>query len=248
MNKEVRVGFLPLFLEIAVAVDLLESGFSQQPAGIVLAQRKHIEIVPGAVRKDVFEACETVIDIDRLGHDLVAAIVVLVFAGKAAVEDAVVIALVEDQDAVMLECGVELGQRAAPIVLVEQMGKAVAEANNGVELAVDPSIEPPPIGMDGLKNEAAKDQQRLGALGAPLRREISVSDDRLANPLELLRDHAALTVVLLVIAAGNRHRLDQHQIAKGVPLATEKLPLRWKRRGHNNPVSAARRCQACASM
>jgi hypothetical protein len=40
----------------------------------------------------------------------------------------------------MLECGIELGERAAPIVLVEQMGETIAEAIMASNLPLTPRL------------------------------------------------------------------------------------------------------------
>lgn len=52
----------------------------------------------------------------------------------------------------MFERGIELSERAAPVVFMEQVGKAVAETDDGIEFAVDSTIEPSPIGMNDLED------------------------------------------------------------------------------------------------
>jgi hypothetical protein len=53
----------------------------------------------------------------RLRLYFVTTIIVRVFGGKPAAEDAVVIPLVKDEDAIMSELGIELGKRLAPVAL-----------------------------------------------------------------------------------------------------------------------------------
>ena len=53
----------------------------------------------------------------------------------------------------MLQCGVEFSQRPPAVILLEQMGEAVAEADDGVELAMHAAVEPTPVGMNGLEDD-----------------------------------------------------------------------------------------------
>jgi hypothetical protein len=91
---------------------------------------------------------------------------------KAFVEHGVVVALVEDQDAVVLERGVELGQSAPAVGFVVQVGERVAEADDGVVLALDVAVEPAPVGLHRLEDQPALlavveglRQHRGGAIG-----------------------------------------------------------------------------------
>ena len=71
------------------------------------------------------------------------------------VQDPVVVALVENQYAVVLERRVELCERPPAIPLLEEVGEGVAEADDGVVLPVDLPVQPTPIRVDGLENVVA---------------------------------------------------------------------------------------------
>ena len=49
----------------------------------------------------------------RLGHDLIAAVVVLVLRAEPMIQNDVVVALIENQYAIVFECSVKLRKRAA---------------------------------------------------------------------------------------------------------------------------------------
>ena len=56
----------------------------------------------------------------------------------------------------MLQRGIELGQRAAAVLLVMQVGERVAEADDRVVLARDVAVQPAPIGLDRLEDQAPR--------------------------------------------------------------------------------------------
>src|SRR5690606_30639212 len=67
----------------------------------------------------------------------------------------IVVALVDDQYAVVLQYGVELRQSAATVVFLEQVRKGVAEAYDGIEeLILHVAIQPAPVGVDGAHDVA----------------------------------------------------------------------------------------------
>ena len=49
--------------------------------------------------------------------------------------------------------------------------------------------------------------------------KITVSDDRIANFVELLNDQAAPTIVLDIVTAFYSNGLNEHNIAKQIPFA-----------------------------
>src|SRR3546814_4427201 len=91
VDQEVRLVFLVGFLEIAIGVQALEAGLGQELAHVLLAQRKHVELVLGPVREGVAEARQPGIDMLGLDQHPVAAIVVLVLGIIALVEDRIVV-------------------------------------------------------------------------------------------------------------------------------------------------------------
>ena len=107
-----------------------------------------------AVRKLVPEAGQSFIHVFGLGADVVAAVVEDVFRGEPIVEDVVVVTLIQDQDAVVPQHRVELGECLAAILLREQMGQRVSQADDRVILGVNIPAQPPPVGMKGLHDEA----------------------------------------------------------------------------------------------
>jgi hypothetical protein len=119
VDEEVRIGFLVGLLEVAVRLDGCEAGLADQLPRVVLAKREHVESELGAVRERVQEAGEALVDVLRFCADVVSAVVVLVLRREAVIQDRVVIALVEDEDAVVLQCGIELGEGAPAVLLVE---------------------------------------------------------------------------------------------------------------------------------
>ena len=107
----------------------------------------------GLVRELVAEPRQPLVDVLRLGADVVAAVVVDVLGREPIVEDVVVVALVQDQDAVVLQHRVELGEGLPAVLLREQMGQRVSQADDRVVLGVDVPAEPAPVGMEGLHDE-----------------------------------------------------------------------------------------------
>lgn len=73
--------------------------------------------------KLVAKARERVVDMLGLSTDIFAAVIVVVRRGNLMIQDGVVVALIEDQDAVVAQRGIEFCQGLAAIVLVVQMGE-----------------------------------------------------------------------------------------------------------------------------
>ena len=105
--------------------------------------------------KAVDHAYQPVVEMARLGGYLVATIIVLVLGGEAAVKHCVVVALIQDEDAVVLERGIELGQRASAVRLLVQVGERIAETDNSIVLAVDVPVQPAPVCLHGLEDQVA---------------------------------------------------------------------------------------------
>ena len=145
MDEEIRFVVLELRLEITIGMDPLETDLHHQLAGVVLPEWVHVEMESGAILEVVGEAGQSVVDMLRLDADVIAAIVVDVLARVAVVQDGVVVALVEDQEAVVIENGVKLSQGLAPILFLEQVGEGVAETDDGIEGLVDIAVEETPV-------------------------------------------------------------------------------------------------------
>ena len=69
------------------------------------------------------------------------------FGGKSLIQDQVVIALVEDQHAVVFQHGVEFGQCLASILLIEHMSERISQTDNRVEFSMHVAIEKAPVGL-----------------------------------------------------------------------------------------------------
>ena len=168
VNEEVRLGLLIRLLEVAVGLHAWESRFSQEFARVVLPQRKHVQVVRGAIWERVLKARQPVVDVLGLGDDVVAAVVVRVLRLEAVIEDAVVVALVDDQHAIVFERGIELRQRSPAVLLFEEVGERVSEADDRVELPVHLAVQPTPVGVDRLQDVVARFGvlERLGEHGS----------------------------------------------------------------------------------
>src|SRR5690606_29808948 len=177
MDEEVRLVVGVGLLEIAVGLDALEADFPHQPAHVILPKWIHVQVVVRPVWERVAEPCQPLVDVHGLGGDILAAVVVGVLAGIATVQDCVVVPLVDDQDAVMLEHRVELGQRLAPVAFREQVGEGVAQTDNGVVLAVHIPVEPAPVGVHHTQDVTAVGQAVGERTGQHLR--AAVRTDRL---------------------------------------------------------------------
>ena len=75
--------------------------------------------IDGAVGEFVAEAREPIVHVLGSRRDLVAAVVELVLALVTVIEDRVVVALIDDQEPIVAECCVELGERTASIAFIE---------------------------------------------------------------------------------------------------------------------------------
>ena len=53
--------------------------------------------------------------------------------------------MIKDQNAVVLQHGVVLSQRLAPVTLLEQMGEGITKADHRIELSMDIAVEKAPI-------------------------------------------------------------------------------------------------------
>jgi hypothetical protein len=233
VDEEVRLVLGIGVLEVAIGAHALEAGLLEQAAHVVLADRAQVERETGAVLEGVFEAHQRIVDMLGLGRHLVAAVVVLVLAAEALVEDRVVVALVDDQDAVVLERGVELGQRAAPVGLVVQMGEGIAEADDGVVLALDVAVEPAPVGLHRLEDQPALlavveglGEHRRGAVGG---RHVEAG----LGQADGMEPGAAGDVEHRLLAAGAQHVDEELSLALGarrpvdqlVPLVDERCDI-----------------------
>ena len=114
----------------------------------------------------------------------------------------------------MLQRGVELCEGASAVLLVEEMGERVAEADDRVELPVHLAVQPPPVGVDRLEDQVpvgrvlerlgehdgvAVDARHLEAGVGELDRVEAragrdVEDLHLAARLQLLDEEAALAL------------------------------------------------------
>ena len=154
VDEEVRVFHPVSFLEVGEGLHLLEADLAHELSDVVFAQREHVQVKHRAVRELVAEPGQSLVHVLGLGADVVAAVVVDVLGGEPIVEDVVVVPLIQDQDAVVLEHRVELGESFAAILLREQMGQRVAQADDRVVLGVNVPAQPPPVGVKGLHDEA----------------------------------------------------------------------------------------------
>src|SRR2546423_5466657 len=76
------------------------------------------------------------------------------FGRESVVQKSVVVPLIDDQDTVVFEHGVDLGQRLAPVQFGEKMGERVAQAYDRVVCAVYIAVEPAPVGLDNAQDVA----------------------------------------------------------------------------------------------
>lgn len=148
MDEEVRLLTPVGVLEVAVGLDALETDVGHQLPRVVLPERKHVEVVHRAVREAVPHAAQSLVDVLRLHDDVFTAVVVAVLARVPVVQHRVVIALIQDENSVVLEHRVELGQRLAPVAFREEMREGVAETDDGVVLPVDVTVEPSPVRLN----------------------------------------------------------------------------------------------------
>src|SRR5690606_21022868 len=75
---------------------------------------------------------------------------------ESAVEEGVEVALVEDEHAVVLAHGVELGQGLAPVAFRGQARERVTQADERGEVAVDVAVQVPPVGVHHAQDVAAE--------------------------------------------------------------------------------------------
>ena len=87
MNKKVGLILGVGFLKVAKRLDALEAHLRHKVAYIALAERKHVQVVHGTIRKRVFKPRQAVVYIFRFGGHLVATIVILVFTVKAHIKN-----------------------------------------------------------------------------------------------------------------------------------------------------------------
>src|SRR5690606_9280784 len=120
-----------------------------------LAEREHVQVEYRAVGEAVAEPREGLVDVLRSGRDVLAAIVVLVRRLHLLIEDRVVIALIENQQPLVTQRRVVLGERLTTIVLVVEMGERVAEANHGIVEIMDVTIQPTPVRLNGAQDVSA---------------------------------------------------------------------------------------------
>ena len=154
VDEEVRVFHAVALLEVGEGFHLLETDLAHELSDIVLAQGKHVQVENRVVRKLVPEPGQPFVHVLGLGADVVAAVVVDVLGGEPIVKDVVVVPLVQDQNAVVLQHRVELGEGLPAILLREQMGQRVPQADDRVVLGMNVPAQPPPVGMEGLHDEA----------------------------------------------------------------------------------------------
>src|SRR5690606_1561198 len=118
MDEEVRLLVAVRLLEVAVRRDSLEPDLLHQTLHVRLAQREHVQVEYRAVREAVTEPRERLVDVLGCRRHVLAAIVVTMRRLDLLVENRVVVALIEDQDAVVAQRRVVLRERLAAIVLV----------------------------------------------------------------------------------------------------------------------------------
>jgi hypothetical protein len=223
VNEEVRLGFLIGFLKIAIGAHALETGLLEQLAHVVLADRAQVERVFGTVVEGVFETHQPFVDMLRLGRHPIPAIVVFVLRRETVIEDRIVVALVEDEDAVMLERGVEFRQRATAIALLMHVGERVAEADDGVVLALDVAVQPPPVGLDRLEHQSPRLAVRE-RLGQHLARAVGAGDVEagLGQP-HGVKAGAGRDVEDGLLAAGAQHVDEELALALGPAFPVDQL-------------------------
>ena len=105
------------------------------------------------VREPVPEPSQSLIHVFRFRADIVAAVVVGVFRREPMVEDAVIVALVQNEDAVVDQGRVEFSQGLASVLLGKEVGEGITQADHGVELVVNVAGQPAPVGLDGPHDE-----------------------------------------------------------------------------------------------
>lgn len=115
VDEEVSITFVVMILKIAIGFHIKKTGFHQQITEIGSAEREHIQVKDRPIWKCVAKTGERRIDVLRLRHDFIAAIVVFVGAFEPDIENGVVVALVKNQDALVVQGRIELCQRPPPI-------------------------------------------------------------------------------------------------------------------------------------
>lgn len=134
-------------MEVAKGLDGLEAPLVDEREQVVDAQWAHVQIKGGVVGEDVAEAGQALVHV--FGSNLICrgrSSIIDVLALVAAVQDEVVVALVQHQDAPGLEHSVVLGQGLAALGVGEQVGEGVAQADEGVEKPWHVLAEPAPVG------------------------------------------------------------------------------------------------------
>ena len=110
MDIEIRVLDPVCLLKVRKGFDLLKSHLSHEFSHVILAEGEHVEMVFRVVREPIPESGQAFINVFRLGADVVPAVVIDVFGGEPVIEDAVVIPLIQDQDAVVVQHRIEFGK------------------------------------------------------------------------------------------------------------------------------------------
>ncbi len=141
-------------MKVPVCLHRLEPRLEKQPPHVRLANRTHVQRVLVSVREGVLEPHQPLVDMFRLRGDPIAAVVKAMFRRVAPVQHGVVVALVDYENAVVLECRVELRERAAPVMFLMQVCERIAEAHDSVVPAASVAVQPPPIGLNSLEHQA----------------------------------------------------------------------------------------------
>ena len=92
------------------------------------------------IRKLVPKPGQAFIHMLRFGLHIVSAIIIRVSSRKLAIENRIVIALIQNQNAIVFQCGVKLGQGLSAVAFFEHMRKRIAQANHGIEHPVHIAI------------------------------------------------------------------------------------------------------------
>ena len=113
-------------LVVAEGVDPLKSNLTHQASYIAVTQRKHVQVVSTSVTERIAEASQSVVDMFRSNLNILAAVHVAFAALGVALQQAVVISVVQDQNSVVLQHGVVLRQSFASILFAEEVCEGIA--------------------------------------------------------------------------------------------------------------------------
>ena len=121
----IKIGIFKVPLIITKAGDLLEPHLRHQTADVAVAQREHVEVIDPTITEGIAEARQSFIYMLGTNFHIFSAIDIA-FAlsnGRSTLQQPVVIAVIKNQDAIVLQHGVILSQSFTPVPLLEQVGE-----------------------------------------------------------------------------------------------------------------------------